>query len=256
MALSTAIASLGIPDHAYQAIVYNPSEDFRMNINPAILDVVFYDASSSAGARYEKASGTSNSLLRDMTDRDIGNGTGTALDSSTTSDFLYLRVSENIGGLRIVIGSANSTANTTLLVTYRKTDDTWASLSITDGTASGGVALAQTGSVTWTAPSDWKNTSLYDIEELADTGARDESAYKDAPKDRGMWIRIAWDEALDSDTEIDDIWTLNAKTDRGYFRSATEYALSLDRRASGAIEAILASGTDTLQVTWMRVAGV
>jgi len=33
-----------------------------------------------------------------------------------------------------------------------------------------------------------------------------------------------------------------------------EYALSLDRRKVGAFEAVLASGTDTLQVTLLRSA--
>lgn len=254
LSLSTTLASLGIPNNIYQVLLYNPTGDFRLSLNPVIQEVVFYDSSASNGSKYERNSGTSNSLTRDMTDRNTANGTGTALDSSQANvDFLYLRVAEAIGGIRIVIGSANGTSSTTFKGEYRKSDNTWANLSVTDGTDSGGVGLAQTGSVTWTVPTDHLNTNLLAIESLADTGAKDAAAYLDAPTNNGLWYRFSWDEALDSDTEIDEIWTLNAVTDRGYFRAATEYTISLDRRVVGAIEVVLASGTDTLQVTWMRI---
>lgn len=210
----------------------------------------FYDASNSAGARYESGSGSSASgLLSDLTDRDTATGTGTAMDSSPASvDFLYFCTTDVIGGLHVVIGSANGTASTTTIVEYRKNDDTWAALTISDGTASGGVGLAQTGAITWTAPTDAKPVSL--------GGPQGIVTDTDAPGNFGFWWRVSWDEALDSDTEIDEIWTLNKATDRGYYRAAVEYPISLDRRNVGAIEAVLASSTDTLQVTWLRMAGV
>ena len=65
-------------------------------------------------------------------------------------------------------------------------------------------------------------------------------------------MRLTWSGALDSDTEISDIWGLNDATTRGYFRSGVEYAVSFDRRVVGAIEAILASSTDTMQITWTK----
>lgn len=250
LALSSTLASLGVPVNAYQVILYDPSVDFRLALNPAIIAVRFYDASNSAGARFESESGsTASGLLSDLTDRDTATGTGTALDSSTTSDYLYLCTTDVIGGLHVVIGSANGTAATTIIVEYRKNDDTWASLTETDGTASGGIALAQTGAITWTAPTDAKQAFLGGPNSPIATDT-------DAPAVFGYWWRVTWDEALDSDTEIDEIWTLNKATDRGYFRAGVEYPISLDRRNVGAIEAILASSTDTMQVTWLRTAGV
>ena len=65
-------------------------------------------------------------------------------------------------------------------------------------------------------------------------------------------MRLSWDEALDSDTEITEIWTLSNDTNRGYYRAGQEYGLSFDRSRVGAIEAVLASGTDTMQLTWVR----
>ena len=247
LSLSSTLASLGAPRNAYQAILYNPATDFRLHLNPAIVAVLFYDASNSAGARFESASGSGVSLTQDLTDRDTGTGTGTAMDSSTTSDFLYVCLSDVSGGLRAVIGSANGSA-AGLDVEYRKNDDTWAALADTDGTDSGGATLAVTGSITWTAPTDWKRAIL--------GGPSGIVTDADAPPIEGFWLRLSWDAALDSDTEIDEIWALNKNTSRGYFRAGKEYELSLDRRNVGALEAALASGTDTLEVTWIVTGGV
>src|SRR3990167_7194527 len=87
LSLSTTLASLGAPGiETKQALVYVPDTDFRMHVNPALLDAVFYDASASAAARY-KTAGSKNSLLSDLSDRDSATGTSTLLDSMTTSDF-------------------------------------------------------------------------------------------------------------------------------------------------------------------------
>src|SRR3990167_5144430 len=246
LALSSTVASLGIPPNAYQALLYNPSTDFRLHLNPAILAVVFYDVSNSAGARYEQSSGSGVSLRNDLTDRDTATGTGTAMDAMATGDFLYVCTSDIVGGFRVVIGSANGEA-ATVAATYRKNDDTWAALTETDGTTAGGASLGQTGSITWTAPTDAKRAVL--------GGSSGIFTDADAPPIEGFWWRFAFDIALGADVEIDELWTLNKDTSRGYFRAATEYAVSFDRRTIGAIEAALAVGTDTLQITWMRVAG-
>ena len=246
LALSTTLASLGIPPNAYQAILYSPGTDFRLHLNPAILGVRFYDVSNSAGARYEADSGSGVSLLHDLTDRDTATGTGTAMDAMATGDFLYICTSDIVGGFRIVIGSANAEL-ATIAATYRKNDDTWAALTETDGTASGGASLAVPGSVTWTAPTDAKRTFL--------GGGSGIFTDADAPAIEGFWWRIAFDIALGADVEIDEIWTLNKNTSRGYFRGGVEYPISLDRRNVGALEALTAAGTDTLQISWLKVTG-
>ena len=247
LALSTTVASLGIPPDYHQAIVYNPATDFRLHMNPRILDAVFFDESAATGSEYVNTSSSVN-LVTDLTDRSTGTGTGTTLDSSTTSDFLYICLYEPTAGIRIVIGSANSTANTTLVGAYRKNDDTWANLSVTDGTASGGVALAQTGAVTWSAKTDWKSAQLVGPHGIAD----EKNSTSGIGGTVGFWMRLSWDEALDSDTEITEIWTLSNDTNRGYYRAGQEYGLSFDRSRVGAVEAVLASGTDTMQITWVR----
>ena len=238
LSLSTTLASLGIPPNVYQAQFYGPSSDFRMNLNPAIKDVYFYDASADAGSRYKIQ--TSNLL-----DRSTSTGTGTAMDSATTSDYLYICLEEPVAGIRVVIGAANGNTSA-LAAEYRQNDDSWTSLSPTDGTSSSSKNFAVTGSITWSAVTDWKRGSLGGPNNPFDT------SNADAPSPVGMWLRLSWNGAMDSDTEIDDLWALNNDTARGYFRAGQEYGVSFDRRVLGSIECILASGTDTLQINWVR----
>lgn len=74
----------------------------------------------------------------------------------------------------------------------------------------------------------------------------------DGPAVSGFWVELKWSVVMDNNTEIGNIWALNKNTNRGYFRLGQEYFLSFDRRNVGSIEVILSSGTDTLQVTWLR----
>src|SRR3990167_4985133 len=147
VSLSTTVATRGIPSWAHQARIYVPSTDFRMQLNPAIIAVAFYDASESAGSRWKVGSSESGlTMLGALTARSdvfgTAVGTGTIMDSATTSDYLYVVTYDIVGGFFVDVKSANGTANTTIIVEYRKDDDTWAGLTETDGTASGGIALA------------------------------------------------------------------------------------------------------------------
>ncbi len=317
LALSTTAASVGCPPKAYQAIIYNPSVDFRLHLNPAILAVSYYDVSNSAGARFEKytsttavdgtgtvtgspvslasglntitftAAGTATVVLptggaavarsgtatlvgtpqtlvagsntldtgattgtviidysptalhTDLTDRNTSTGTATAMDSMATGDFLYICTSDILSGFRVVIGSANDQA---AVVAFTYWNGAWTGLTETDGTDTGGVSLAKTGSITWAAPTDAVPMSPKVSGNITDA---------DAPGEYGFWWRVAWGAALGTNTEITELWTLNKNTSRGYFRGGQEYNISLDRRNVGAMEAVLAAGTDTAQITWI-----
>jgi hypothetical protein len=235
---STTYATLGIRPTYDQFILFQPTTDFRLALNPALIGAVFYDASGDTGSQYIDSGGD---LVRNLADRNTANGTGTVLDGAATGDKLYLCFSAPVRGVRVVIGSANSTANTTISAKYRKNDDTWAALSVTDGTDSGGVGLAQTGDITWTAVSDWKSAQL-----VGPNGIVSNDTTGEITTIKGFWVQVAWDEALDADTEIDELWTINQDVDYAYFRADTEYSFVVD------IEVDLASGTGTLQVTWVR----
>jgi len=69
----------------------------------------------------------------------------------------------------------------------------------------------------------------------------------------GHWLKInVTGGALDADTEIQNLWSLNKNTNRGYFGAGIYHPVSFDRRAVGAIEAILAAGSDTMEINWIR----
>ena len=249
LALSTTIASLGIPVNHHQMVVYNPTEDFRLHLNPALLDAVFFDNSNSSGSQYERASGTGRSLKEDLTDRlELGNGTGTALDSALAADFLYLCFSDIIGGIYIDMSASVNGTDNTMAVTYRKNDDTWTDITPTDNTDTG-ASLAQDGTVTWTAPTDWKRAVLVGP---GSNAIVDNSATGEVTTADGFWLRLAWDNGLDADTEIDEIWSLNKDTNRGYFQAGTEYVFSVDRSVVGSFDAVTTANTDTLRITYFR----
>ena len=103
--------------------------------------------------------------------------------------------------------------------------------------------LAQTGSITWTVPTTWKSASLQGDRVVTDV---------DAPPESGFWARFIWSTALSATVEIDELWSLNRDTTRGYYRLGQEYLFSFDRRSVGSFEMVLASGTDTAEITYVR----
>ena len=247
LALSTTIASVGIPPGYQQVVLYSPSTDFRAHFNPAIKDIVFFNSAAASGSRFEYR-GSSLSLLSSLTDRDSATGSGTTLDSMlVTADFLYVCFDSPVAGFYVNVKSANSTTNT-MKVEYYKNDSTWTNLSITDNTDTG-ASLAQDGTVTWTAVTDWGVAHIRDALETQATPLTTD----DLSNTSGFWLRISFTTGgLDADTEIEEIHALSNDTNRGYYLAGVPYNVSLDRRAVGAIEAILAGGTDTLQITWSR----
>ena len=317
LALTTTLASLGLPGEATkQALIYNPSVDFRMHINPALVAAYVYDNSQTGIAKWIDKT-------RELQDR-AAVGTGTALDSMTTSDRLFLCFSDVTGGFYVDVTSANDQANN-LTCNYWN-GSAWTDLSDTDGTDTG-ASLAQDGAVTWTAPTDAVMSFLggpnnpygkpyCKIDSGLDTAevltATDTEITMDAdphtaivagdyiliesevmyvnissatgnlltvtrgvlgstaathvtntdtyiyntkgPAIHGFWVECLWNATMGTNTEIGNLWALNKNSNRGYFQAGKEYELSFDRRSVGAIEALLAAGTDTLQVTWVKMA--
>src|SRR3990167_3636490 len=104
LALSTTLASLGIPPGMKQAILYAPNNAFRFHLNPRLKAAYFYDDSAADGAEYTDIRST-------LSDRTQGAATTTTLPSSmTTSDKISLVFDEPVGGLHIDITLANATA--------------------------------------------------------------------------------------------------------------------------------------------------
>lgn len=133
-----------------------------------------------------------------------------SLDTLANGDALYVGSHIPFSGVHIDVDGTNSTGSVTLTVNYRKNDDTWASTSATDGTASGGTTLAQDGAVTWTMPADWKTARLQDIF----SGVKGQGLYGDL-----YWTQWVVDVALDASVTLDHMLSINRST--AYLELAT-----------------------------------
>jgi hypothetical protein len=121
-----------------------------------------------------------------------GDGTWAALAGSGTNRVmskndnhsLFIMSPVPATKLTFTIGAANGNTATGTLY-YRKNDNTWADTSETDGTISGSATMGQSGSMTWTAPSDEIPTYMFGR--------------------TGFWYKWVTSAQLDSEVEITKI---------------------------------------------------
>ncbi len=125
-----------------------------------------------------------------------------SLGTSATS-FIYVGAATPFGGVEIDVAATNSNASV-LTVKYRKSDDTWADISATDGTASAGATMAQDANVTWTVPTDWKSAKLFE------TG--DSPLHLGVTMEEMFWTRWEVSIALDSTTDQNSWIAINRST--------------------------------------------
>jgi hypothetical protein len=120
---------------------------------------------------------------KDYSDQTTDGLTTTSADvdalGTNATDALCICCPVNPAGLKFTIGVANTTT-ATMTVSYWK--GSWQALTITDNTAAAGKTLAQTGTVTWTAPSDALETHMYGV--------------------CGFWLKITFSAALSAGTTI------------------------------------------------------
>ncbi|KKM85258.1 hypothetical protein LCGC14_1290910 [marine sediment metagenome] len=325
LSLTTALASLGMPGiETKQALLYCDG-DFRLHINPAILEIYFYDNSQTGVAKWVNLKQPG----RDLTDRTT-TGSGTVLDTLTVDDRLLICFSDLVAGFRVVMtASVNAEASRVMVCEYPVVA-AWTGLTETDGTiVATAKSLGQTGSVTFTAVTDWASNhfgsalhiygthlAIDDVDTGLDTAEELDATETDITMDadpssaivagdyiiidtevmyvnsssatntllivtrgvlgstaathstnadtfiyrfdcpsstRGFWLKTNWTGGdLGADVEIQDLWALNKNTNRMFLHAGVEYPISFDRRVTGAIEALHATATATLDVNWIR----
>jgi len=146
---------------------------------------------------------------------DPGTADDISLDSLNTlanGDAIFLGSHLPFRGVQIDVEAANSTTNTLTADYYNGT--TWVDLDETDGTASGGVSLAQDGAITFASvPAAWVAAPLRDVMAkdnepfkptyVQPTGAREHVSPL-------YWARLkVGTAAMDSDTTLNSIHILN-----------------------------------------------
>lgn len=138
------------------------------------------------------------------------NSTGTTLVFSSLATLanlgaVYIGSREPFLGVTIDVNAANSNASV-LTVKYRKSDNTWADITATDNTASGGATLAIDGTVTWSEPSDWIGCRLSDVVAGIDP------SFGAVMNQTRFWTRWEVSAALDASTTCNSIIALPRTT--------------------------------------------
>lgn len=130
------------------------------------------------------------------------NSTGTTLVLSSLATLanlgaLYIGSHTPFVGVVVDVQATNSTASV-LTVKYRKSDDTWADITATDGTTSGGATMAIDGNVTWTEPTDWIARELNEIVTV-------DQSFGAVVRTQLFWTRWEVSVALDSSTTLNSM---------------------------------------------------
>lgn len=153
-----------------------------------------------------------------------------SLDTLANLNYVYIGAGLPFAGLHVDVDSANSNASV-LTVKYRKIDDTWASVTPTDGTASGGATFAQDGAITWTVPTDWKKSEI--------------------SGQKLYWLRLEVSAALDASTTLDGMWPINRSTANFEIVPNTqpiEMEINHGVGGDGCLQVMINAGTGTLIV--------
>ena len=165
------------------------------------------------------------------------------LSTAANSDYVYIGSKVLFRGVHIDVDGANGNASV-LTVKYRKDDDTWADISATDNTASGGATLGVDGTVVWTVPTDWKKTSLL--------AAGDATSAIGPHVGEGdlYWTRWEVSAALDAAVTLNHILGLAQTTARAEFLAGQNLESVLEMGAGGwsGVEAVVDGGTGNLIV--------
>lgn len=125
-----------------------------------------------------------------------------SLDTLANGDALWLGSHLPFRGALVDVDAAN--ANAATLAAHYWNGTALATLTPTDGTASGGATFAQDGPITWTVPSDWVKATLREIA-TAD-GAVPFS------REPIYWARLSVSAALDASTTLNSVLALARST--------------------------------------------
>jgi len=198
----------------------------------ATLDVEYcYDASTG---KYQKITGTISGALtvgETVTGQTSG-VTATLVYSGAT----YIVVKNQSGDFTMGedIDGATQTCDDITAIAYETLGTGYFTdvASDTDGTTSGGAALAVDGLYTWTLPASVVAT-VNKVSSL-------------------HWIRFTPSATLSATVDINEIIPACIDVNYGYYEAGIEYQYPIDTQYVGAIETDLAAGTATLNVTWIR----
>lgn len=185
--------------------------------------------------------GAALDLSRNAQDADAG--TDVDLSALAATHFLYVGSHVPFRGVDIDVDAVNGTASVLTVRFWNGTS--WADISDTDGTASGGATMAQDGTVAWTVPTTWAPTTLADTGEDAADGERAGIAAQ-----KMFWTRWEVSVALDAATTLNAMLSMNQSTARAELIENANFPMSVTVGPGGAgcVEALINAGTGNLIV--------
>ncbi len=235
VSLSTTPALIQIPRGTRHVFLtprnFSAAVVARVAINPYLVVLKTTDGLATAPTEYNESAQDGSA----STDVDLS-----SLGTAASGDFLYVGAHRPFRGVAIDIDSANGNAS---VLTVKYWDgNSWEDISATDGTASGGAALAVDGNVTWTVPSDWSPTTLI--------GAGDTTITFPFAGNKLYWTRWEFSAALDAATTLNSMLALAPSTE--YFELVAnqnfEVGITKGPEGVGCIEALTDAGTGNLVV--------
>jgi len=167
----------------------------------------------------------------DYTDQvmDGDDGTVAVLDSladyTTGFDLIFFKLP--VPGKSINLTVTKPNGNTaTAAVYYWKSDNTWAAATMgTDGTDSGGATLAQSGTISWTAPTDMIPKYAFGVD--------------------GYWYQLRFSATLDSEVEISQVtYASDWKPIENIWDSVTVYGIEVQVEGTSQWETYAAGAVD------------
>ena len=203
----------------------------------------------SSASALPSVPGTGKDYSDQATDGLTTTSAGVAALGTNVTDALCVCCHVNPSGIKFTIGTANTTTAT---MTPYYWNGAWVELTKTDGTAVTGKTLAQTGSVTWTTPTDAIPTYMYGH--------------------CGYWIKIVFSAALSAGTtitgaeyssiwqSIKNVWNgvlIDAIEAQVYINSATAYRVyggaSISISALTSSDAVYFATTDPIEAIYIDV---
>jgi len=129
---------------------------------------------------------------------------------ATPTGYVYLGTVEPVRGYRADVDAANGTAGS--LTGDYWNGSAWTTLSITDGTASGGAPWAQDGDITFTVPTAWAKERLGTILGKTQKQLGPPLSSTKALQYALFWTRLSNTGACDSSTTLNSLMPLNRST--------------------------------------------
>jgi hypothetical protein len=152
-------------------------------------------------------------------------------DAMTSSGFVYVGADDPFRGINVTMDGSNKNSNSSTMTVSYYNGSSWASASASDGSASGGATLAQSGLITWTVPTDWERVAVNGL-------------------NLDFWVRISVNNTLSATVEIEEMSLLYRNTNYAQHNGTATLDLSWNNDLVGGLELLSTASTPTAHIKY------